>query len=844
MKLIAALLTAPLLVVFVTWLSLSAITSGAAGFDRALDELDHIAWNEADLHRDVLSARAGLLRNYDPLVQEEDALDASVAALRASMAGDAVATAAIDRLAGSLAQQEEWVEQFKSTNALLQNSLAYFAVFSASLTTPGQDSPLPGTVSMLATAMLRLTLDTSPAAAAAVQMRLDQLAEFVPADVSGRVAPGPVAPGPVAPGPVAALLAHGRLLHNLLPTADGIVRSLSAVPSKRDLAAIRTIILARQDALRIAEFRSRIVLYLTSLCLMGLLCAAGWKLWLRSRAIRRRAAFEHVLADVSMRFVAARTEDLDATIDAALEQMARCVDAERAYFIAGDPPGQLRRWSMPGIEFPANWPARAVSLAGRGYPKFGEIVHVARVWRLPRGADRNALAHAGLQGWACVAGRGRDGETALLGFDAVTHPCRIMRVGELGLLRMALDVVANARDRRALEQERTRLETRLQQARRLETIGALASGIAHNFNNIIGAILGYTEMANERSTSSRTLEEIRRAGERARELVDQILTFAGRRNARPRPIDVHAVIAEATSLLRASLPATVELAVAEAPTAMVVAGVHAQLLQVVLNLCNNAAQAMGHAGRVELQITAEEVEAPRSLSHGSLLAGRFVRIAVGDTGRGIDDAALAHLFEPFFTTRATGNGLGLATTREIVRDHGGVIHVESTPYEGSRFDIWLPCIDAAIPNAGTSSAAFPSGHGETVLVLEPDSDRLLRDEELLAALGYEPVGFTRAADARAAYLAAPERFDAAVVACCSWSREAVLELTTALRSTSRNMPILLATSSNDAFGAMTLARAGISEVVSWPIKAAEIAVALQDRLRAAGQRQAYCLGDD
>jgi signal transduction histidine kinase len=822
MRLIAGLLTAPLLVAFVTWLSLSAIGTGAARFDRAFDQVDRITETEAALHRDVLSARAGLLRNYDPLVQETDSLDASVAEVRASMAGDAAAIAAIDRLAGSLARQEDEVEQFKSTNALLQDSLAYFAMFSASLTAPGQDTPLTDAVGMLATAMLSLTLDTSPATAAAVQMRLDRLAQLV---------------SPDAHTPAAALLAHGRLLHNLLPKADGIIRSLSAAPIQRNLTAIRTIIRARQSALGVAAQRSRIMLYVTSLCLVGLLIAAGWQLQLRRRAIRRRAAFEHVLAAVSMRFVTSHATDLDVTIDAALAQMARCVDAERAYFVVGNPGNQLRRWSVPGIEYPTGWPDGALALIQRGYPAFDGITHVVRVRRLPPGTDRDALAGAGLQGWACVVARGADGNIALLGFDAVTHPSRIMREGELGLLRMALDVLANARDRRALEQAQMRLEARLQQARRLETVGALASGIAHNFNNIIGAILGYTEMAGEKSAPSRTLEEIRRAGERARELVDQILTFAGRRNVRPRPVDMHAVITEATSLLRASLPATVELAVSEGPEETAVSGVHAQLLQVVLNLCNNAAQAMDHVGRIELEIATRDVTAPRSLSHGSLLPGRFARIAVGDNGCGIDEAVLDRIFEPFFTTRATGTGLGLATTREIVRDHGGAMHVESTPTQGSRFEVWLPCISAAAPcSIHAETLTFSFGQGETLLVLETESDRLLRDEELLAALGYEPVGFTHVADARAAYLASPERFDAAVVG-HAWPPKAVLELTTALRGVSPDLPILLATSSNDAFGAMTLARAGVSELVSWPIKAAEIASVLQDRLQVSGRQQ-------
>jgi CheY-like chemotaxis protein len=270
---------------------------------------------------------------------------------------------------------------------------------------------------------------------------------------------------------------------------------------------------------------------------------------------------------------------------------------------------------------------------------------------------------------------------------------------------------------------------------------------------------------------------------------------------------------------------------------MVVSGVHTQLLQVILNLCNNAAQAMDHVGRIELQISAEEIAAPRSLSHGSLPPGRFARIVVGDSGSGIDNTALDRIFEEFFTTRANGNGLGLATTREIVRDHSGAMHVQSAPTHGSRFEVWLPCISTTAICSGTAVADFSLGHGETVLVLETDPDRLLRDEELIAALGYEAVGFTRIADARATYLASPERFDVAVVG-HAWPPESVLELTTALRNASPDLLILLATSSSDAFGAMTLARAGISEVVSWPIKAAEIAVALQDHLQPAGRRHA------
>ena len=183
-------------------------------------------------------------------------------------------------------------------------------------------------------------------------------------------------------------------------------------------------------------------------------------------------------------------------------------------------------------------------------------------------------------------------------------------LARLTLFRMAFDAIANAVGRINLEQEKERLEANLLQARRMETIGAFASGIAHNFNNIVGAILGHTEMADAQVRSGRrpdgNLAEIRRAGERARELVDQILRFGSRSDRRRERIDVKALIAETKSLLVASLPSHVGLTVNETSGATVVSAEPAQLQQVVLNLCNNAAQAMDDPGIIEIRIEVRE----------------------------------------------------------------------------------------------------------------------------------------------------------------------------------------------------------------------------------------------
>jgi C4-dicarboxylate-specific signal transduction histidine kinase len=197
---------------------------------------------------------------------------------------------------------------------------------------------------------------------------------------------------------------------------------------------------------------------------------------------------------------------------------------------------------------------------------------------------------------------------------------------ELGLLRMALDAVVNAMRREHPEKERARFERGLHQARRMETVGALASGIAHNFNNIVGAILGYTEMAEAQLASdsppARNLGEIRRAGERAGDLVDQILAFGRRREAQGTPVSVKGLVAETSSLLHASLPARIELVIHEVPDAAVVSGELGQLQQVSLNLCINAVQAMDQVGCVEIETAVLEITGAQSLTHGDLAPGR------------------------------------------------------------------------------------------------------------------------------------------------------------------------------------------------------------------------------
>jgi signal transduction histidine kinase len=374
-------------------------------------------------------------------------------------------------------------------------------------------------------------------------------------------------------------------------------------------------------------------------------------------------------------------------------------------------------------------------------------------------------------------------------------------------------------------------DARLHQAQKLEAIGTLAGGIAHEFNNILGAILGHAEVALELRAGDavrRHLEQITRAGERASYVIDQILTFSRRGERRHHPIAVQAAAADAVELLRASLPATLSLQTAfRAPNARI-RGDATQLEQVIINLGTNAAHAMDGRGTIEITLDTIESNIDLALSHGNLPAGRYVRASVSDTGCGMDAQTMRRMFEPFFTTKEAGRGtgLGLATIHGIVAEHNGAINVESAPGEGATFQAYFPLTDARDADDDTEARGpLPRGDGQTVLLVDDERDLVLVGEEMLASLGFEPVGFDNGPAALGAFRTDPQRFDIVLTDEVMPAMTGT-ELARAMHQLRPDLPIVLMTGYAASVAIDRIRDTGIREVINKPLRSATIAQCL------------------
>lgn len=373
------------------------------------------------------------------------------------------------------------------------------------------------------------------------------------------------------------------------------------------------------------------------------------------------------------------------------------------------------------------------------------------------------------------------------------------------------------------------MEEKLRQSHKMEAVGTLAGGVAHDFNNVLSIILGNTEMAMldvpEGRPAKGNLEEIREACLRARDLVTRILLFARRKDHTPSEIRVEPVVEDSLKMLRASIPATVEIRREIREGVPAVLADPSQIQQIVMNLCTNAAQVMeAEGGVLEVLLDSADLPAPRDTSTGPIPEGRYVRLRVRDTGPGIAPENRDRVFEPFFTTKGVGRGtgLGLSVVHGIVQDRGGGIVMESEEGRGAVFTVYLPAFEGkrAGEEPGDRSTALPGGTERILLVDdEPSITRLGR--KLLERRGYEVETRESGTEALDCFRRDPERFDLVVtdMAMPGMRGDRLAEEVMAIRP---DVPVILATGYSSQISEEQVGKRGIRALVMKPLTQNEL----------------------
>src|SRR6058998_958694 len=291
--------------------------------------------------------------------------------------------------------------------------------------------------------------------------------------------------------------------------------------------------------------------------------------------------------------------------------------------------------------------------------------------------------------------------------------------------------------------ERRHLEQQLRQALKMEAIGKLAGGVAHDFNNLVTIITGYSDMLLSRigpeDPMRRDIEQIKKAGDRAHSLTRQLLAFSRRQMLQPKVLDLNAVVSNLEPMLHRLIGENIELAIVLKPGLEQVKADPGQIEQVIMNLAINASDAMPQGGKLLLETDNVELDEAYARLHMPMQPGSYVRLAVSDTGCGMDAATQSRIFEPFFTTKeqGKGTGLGLATVYGIVKQSGGWIWVYSEPGHGTTFKIYLPRVtEAAAPAAPSPVPPLSVRGSETVLLVEDDEMIRKLVQKVLKANGY------------------------------------------------------------------------------------------------------------
>jgi len=383
--------------------------------------------------------------------------------------------------------------------------------------------------------------------------------------------------------------------------------------------------------------------------------------------------------------------------------------------------------------------------------------------------------------------------------------------------------------------ERKKLENQLLQSQKLESIGNLAGGIAHEFNNILSIIIGNNELIMddlpEWSLSTESCEEIRVAGLRARDIVKHLLTFSRQDDSIKRPIDTVSVVKESLKLIQATTPANIEIQDNISTECGPVLGDATQINQILINLCNNAVDALPiSGGKIDIELCNSDINQDNFLSKIKLPTGKYVKLLVRDNGSGIDKSILDRIFEPYFTTKdiGKGSGIGLAVVHGIVENHGGSIVCDSSKYHGTTFTILIPAYEGTV-EIKSDKKDINSGNGEKILYVDDEPSIAKLGQRHLKALGYDAYSTTDPQEALEMIKAEPNRFNL-VVSDMAMPNMPGDQLIAEILSINSKMPTMICSGYTSRMSETKASEMGIKAFVMKPFNKAELAKKVKEVL--------------
>lgn len=389
----------------------------------------------------------------------------------------------------------------------------------------------------------------------------------------------------------------------------------------------------------------------------------------------------------------------------------------------------------------------------------------------------------------------------------------------------------------ALEKEKAGLKKQLQQAQKMESIGALAGGIAHEFNNILFPIIGYTEMCMydvpENSKTRKNLASVLKAADRAKDLIQQIQNFSMKREQERKPLKIQYIIKETLKLLRSSLPSTIVVRYEIDNTCGPVAADPSEIQQMLMNLCTNAYLVMEEQGG-ELEVTLQEVDlAPGDIASGiDLSPGRYLKLTIKDTGPGLEQTEVKHIFDPQYSTSERNEyaGMGLNVVHDIIRSYKGMICASSDPDQGTTIDVYLPLIGTQSEKISeiSNDMHLPLGT-ETILLVDDEEDVVDMMHSMLERLGYQVISALNGVKALEIFQKASKAFDL-VITDQTMPEMTGIELTKEIHLVRDDIPIILCTGFNEKITEENTRYLGIGALIGKPVRVAKIAEVIREVL--------------